>query len=82
MPPVCSTSPREVFLSVRRFHLLSCWYIVDINITQSIILSIELITNGNYIQMKEFGIRLTDERIRLGLDQNGFGQLRGVKKNV
>ncbi|CAD5724793.1 helix-turn-helix transcriptional regulator [Escherichia coli] len=32
--------------------------------------------------MKEFGIRLKEERIRLGLDQDGFGQLGGVKKNA
>ena len=33
-------------------------------------------------KMKEFGIRLKEERIRLGLDQDGFGQLGGVKKNA
>ncbi|EMN0345937.1 helix-turn-helix domain-containing protein [Morganella morganii] len=33
--------------------------------------------------MKEFSIRLKEERIRLRLDQDGFGQLGGVvKKNV
>ncbi|MFS9435480.1 helix-turn-helix transcriptional regulator [Citrobacter sp. C348] len=32
--------------------------------------------------MKRFGIRLKEERIRLGLDQDGFGQLGGVKKNA
>lgn len=32
--------------------------------------------------MKEFGTRLREERIRLGLDQEGFGLLGGVKKNA
>ncbi|EAR5802889.1 helix-turn-helix transcriptional regulator [Salmonella enterica] len=32
--------------------------------------------------MRDFGTRLREERLRLGLDQDGFGQLGGVKKNA
>lgn len=46
-----------------------------INITHSIILSIEWGNNENHIQMKEFSILLKRECIRRGLDQDGFGQL-------
>lgn len=32
--------------------------------------------------MKEIGIRLREERLRLGLDQETFGAIGGVKKNA